>query len=100
MVETANVSWEKLKPNNFSHLLVYRRHLVPDFSDENGTLRDEIKTSNVVKFLKEFLNEYMESAEQDASKVEEWLGLIGLITRLENGTSEVFVRSAFPWHGM
>ena len=97
MMETENVSWETLKPNNFSHLLVYRPHLVPDFSFENGTLRDEIKTSNVVKFLKEFLNEHVESAELDANKVEEWLGLI---TRLENGTSEVFVRSAFPWHGM
>ena len=97
MMETENISWEMLKPNNFSHLLVYRPHLVPDFSVENGTLRDEIKTSNVVKFLKELLNEHMESAELDANRVKEWLGLI---TSLENGTSEVFVRSAFPWHGM
>ena len=97
MMETENVSWETLKPNNFSHLLVYRPHLVPDFSVENGTLRDEIKTNNVVKFLKEFLNEHMESAELDANRVKEWLGLI---TSLENGNSEVFVRSAFPWHGM
>lgn len=97
MVETENVSSEKLKPNNFSHLLVYRPHLVPDFSVENGTLDDEIKTSNVVKFLKELLSEHTESAELDANKVEEWHMLI---TSLENGISEVFVRSAFPWQGM
>lgn len=97
MVETENVSREKLKPNNFSHLLVYRPHLVPDFPVENGTLCDEIKTSIVVNFLKELLSEHMESARLDANKVEEWHMLV---TSLENGSSEVFVRSAFPWHGM
>ena len=83
---------------NSSHLLVYRRCLIPDFQSENGTLPGQIKTDIIGTFLNELLTstEHVKSC-LNANHVEE----LQVLTRNlgKDAMSALFVRTSFPWHG-